>query len=64
MAILHAENKGKLYTGPKDDLEDPLDALPHVCAAFPRGVWSLEMINNRVYIRGLGKDPKYHRRVV
>ena len=34
-AILHAKNKGNLYTGPKKgDLKDPLDTLPHVCAAF------------------------------
>ena len=59
-AILHAENKGKLYTGPKlekDDREDPLDTLSHVCAAFPHGVWSFERINNRVCIRGLKKGP-------
>ena len=59
-------NKGKLYTGRKKgkiDLEDPLDTLPHVCAAFRLGVGSFERINGRVCLRGLEKGPWYHRKV-
>ena len=37
--------------------KDPLDTLPHVCAAFLLGVLSFERINDRVFIRGLEKGP-------
>ena len=57
-AILHVKHKGKLCTGPKKEeviFKHPLDTLPHVCAAFLLGVLSFERINDRVFIRGLGK---------
>ena len=40
-AILHAEYQGELCTGPKEEetiFKDPLDTLPHVCAALLLGV--------------------------